>query len=309
MIGGVFIKLTKFFRALSIIAFITCPNIFIVSAAEPETNLAGITLSPFGEAGVISYNDSTTEEIGSNYVALFINGSIIKNSNLVTENNRTLVPLRLISENLGAKAGWDPGTKKVTIVDGSVNIELFIGNTKATINGKEYTLDVAPKIFNNYTYVPARFIAEALKSTVDYFDGGDGGGIKIFPRIRQVMISRYPEGAKIIPKEEAIEIVRGELILAYEKKFAPYTPWPGPEITGEGQLSELWVKEGDAGFLRHAITHLKITGENDRYYVIPVVFDFWLDKYTGGVYVFYNGYGMAVWKFDPNQEGALAFAG
>ena len=40
-----------------------------------------------------------------------------------------------------------------------------------------------------------------------------------------------------------------------------------------------------------------------------MVFDFWVDKYTGEVYVFYNGMTMAIYKFDPESKGALTFAG
>lgn len=43
--------------------------------------------------------------------------------------------------------------------------------------------------------------------------------------------------------------------------------------------------------------------------MLPVVFDFWVDKYTGDVYVFYNGLEMNIYLFDPNEPGALAFAG
>jgi hypothetical protein len=52
-----------------------------------------------------------------------------------------------------------------------------------------------------------------------------------------------------------------------------------------------------------------VKSENDRYYVIPVVYDFWVDKYRGDVYTFYNGIVMQINIFDPNAEGALAFPG
>ena len=67
--------------------------------------------------------------------------------------------------------------------------------------------------------------------------------------------------------------------------------------------------ERDGDDIREAILNLRVSAENDRYYVLPVVFDFWVDKYTGDVYVFYNGLEMNIYLFDPNEPGALAFAG
>ena len=54
---------------------------------------------------------------------------------------------------------------------------------------------------------------------------------------------------------------------------------------------------------------LKIKAENDRYFIIPVVWDFMVDKYTGEVYTFYQGQTFEYKLFDPQSEGALAFAG
>ena len=49
-------------------------------------------------------------------------------------------------------------------------ITLKIDNVKYTIDGKEYVSDTAPIIRNNRTFVPIRFIAEALGATIDWDD-------------------------------------------------------------------------------------------------------------------------------------------
>lgn len=41
-------------------------------------------------------------------------------------------------------------------------MNLQIDNKTARVNGKEYTLDVPPKIINGRTYMPLRFIVENL---------------------------------------------------------------------------------------------------------------------------------------------------
>lgn len=83
-------------------------------------------------------------------------------------SNRTLVPLRFISEAFGAKVDWDPLTKSVTIVLGSKRIVLQIGNEKALINGVFTQLDQPPLIKNGRTMVPIRFISESLGAKVSW---------------------------------------------------------------------------------------------------------------------------------------------
>ena len=48
------------------------------------------------------------------------------------------------------------------------NITLQIGNTTATVYGKQAALDAAPVIIDGRTMVPIRFIAESLNCTVDW---------------------------------------------------------------------------------------------------------------------------------------------
>lgn len=248
----------------------------------------------------IIYGDSTKETISKDFIGLFINGSIIKNANLITENERILLPIRIVTENLGARIDWDSKTRKVTIIDAESTIQLFIDKKNAKINGKEYNLDVAPKIFNNRTYVPIRFVVEALNAKVDYFDGKDTTKPHIVERMPHVMISRYPSNVKILSKEEAIQKAREQLIIAYEKKFGEFIPLAENEEPS---------KEDDKAILRDVISNLTIKSENDRYYVIPVMYDFWIDKYTGDVYTFYNGLVMLINIFNPYDEDALSFPG
>lgn len=78
------------------------------------------------------------------------------------ENNRVLVPMRAIFTELGANVIWDAKTKTITAKKGKTEIKLKINSKQATINGKQVTLDVAPTIQRNTTFVPTRFVSEAL---------------------------------------------------------------------------------------------------------------------------------------------------
>lgn len=89
----------------------------------------------------------------------------------VVENGRTLVPLRVIFESLGAKVNWDGEANTVTAVKGNVTLKLKIGDNLAYKNGSQVRLDVPPKIIKNRTLVPLRFVSEALGAYVHWDSG------------------------------------------------------------------------------------------------------------------------------------------
>ena len=97
-----------------------------------------------------------------------VSGSVL-DSPAYIENGRTMVPLRVISENLGAEVLWDGATQTVTLKSGSTEIKLTINSYTAFVNGTKYTMDAAPVISNaGRTMVPIRFITENFGKNVEY---------------------------------------------------------------------------------------------------------------------------------------------
>ncbi|MCM3342514.1 copper amine oxidase N-terminal domain-containing protein [Paenibacillus sp. MER TA 81-3] len=82
------------------------------------------------------------------------------------KNNRTMVPLRVISENLGATVNWS--NSEVTLTKDNMKVILTPNSTSAKKNGEKITLDVKPYVKNNRVIVPLRFIAETFGCKVDY---------------------------------------------------------------------------------------------------------------------------------------------
>ncbi len=82
--------------------------------------------------------------------------------------NRTLIPVRAVTESLGANVVWYPQEKKVSIQKESIQIILFIENKTVTVNQKEKKIDVPAKIFCSRTYVPLRFVSEEFGLDVQY---------------------------------------------------------------------------------------------------------------------------------------------
>ncbi len=81
-------------------------------------------------------------------------------------NNRTLVPVRVIAERLGADVHWEQSTETVTIRRDEDVLILTIGSPEVYVNGRKYILDTEPLIRDKRTMVPIRFISERLGASV-----------------------------------------------------------------------------------------------------------------------------------------------
>ena len=80
----------------------------------------------------------------------------------VLEENRTLVPIRAVTEALGFEVAWDPDTRTATLTRGETTIVLTADNPEVLVNGEPVTLDVAPAIRSDRMMVPVRFVAEQI---------------------------------------------------------------------------------------------------------------------------------------------------
>lgn len=102
-------------------------------------------------------------------IQIKLNGTMLKTSVApIQENGTTLVPLRIISENLGAAVDFNKQTQSITINKDSQNIVLTLGKATALINNAPQTMSMAPKTLNNTTMVPLRFVSENLNCKVDW---------------------------------------------------------------------------------------------------------------------------------------------
>lgn len=86
----------------------------------------------------------------------------------VIVNDRTLLPVRAVVEQMGGTVGWNGETQEVTLKYGEDEIKLTIDSTEALLNGEKQTLDVAPIVMNDRTMLPIRFIAEGFKFNVEW---------------------------------------------------------------------------------------------------------------------------------------------
>lgn len=82
----------------------------------------------------------------------------------VDNNSRTLIPVRFVTEALGADVSWNG--KAAVIVQDGITVTVPIGSSNITVeqNGttRTVTMDTAAVIKEQRTFVPIRFVAEAL---------------------------------------------------------------------------------------------------------------------------------------------------
>lgn len=101
-------------------------------------------------------------QIGSRIVNVD-NEAVIYDTAPVIRNDRTLVPIRIVTETLGGKVDWNGATKEVTLhIDGK-EIKMTVGKTLEKYG-------VAPVIIDGRTFVPVRFVADELGATVAWDD-------------------------------------------------------------------------------------------------------------------------------------------
>lgn len=106
----------------------------------------------------------------------------------VIVDGRTLVPLRGTFEAMGATVEWDQAALRATVKLRGNQVAVFIGSKKAWVNGRQLTLDVAPKLIGDRTMVPLRFLAESFGLQVDWED-----------RQRAVIIGAWPSMPVLAP--------------------------------------------------------------------------------------------------------------
>lgn len=135
----------------------------------------------------------------------------------IIEDGRTLVPVRAVTESMGAVVSWNPSDSTVTINAKEKNMVFTIGSYDVYVNGKKTSMDSAPKIINGRTMMPIRFISEQLSYTVSWdadnkiiviTDGGSDVDTSSFKQLLTVHFIDVGQG-----DSEFVEFPGGEVML------------------------------------------------------------------------------------------------
>jgi hypothetical protein len=113
---------------------------------------------------------------GQKIVKLTLNSSAAtKNGETITLdvpatliNGFTLVPVRFVSDGLGASVDYNSSQNTVTLAYGTRIIVLWPGSTIAKVDNTPITLAKAPVVKDGRTLVPIRFVSECFGAKVDF---------------------------------------------------------------------------------------------------------------------------------------------
>lgn len=170
-----------------------------------------------------------TIEITINSPVVYTQGKTVEKSELdaaaYIENDITMIPLRFVSEKLGATVTWNGEEKEVICEKDGKKVGLKIGDVnayKTTENGTEtVVLPAEPIILNDLTLVPLRFVSEGLGADVEYV-----------ATTKQVLISDYSSEENKLGGLIATvgnRKIDGGILSTYYKMNMYYLPYYGAE--------------------------------------------------------------------------------
>jgi len=186
-------------------------------------------------------------------IKLVINGSPVATDVApVLQSGRTLVPIRVIMENLGAQVDWSDRTETVTINGAGKTIVLKIGSRAATVNGAEIALDTSAQIISKRTFVPLRFVSEAMGANVAWDEASFTVSIRTKP----------PELVRVEWQKDATGT---RLLLAADAPVAcePEYQADSDRLTVRLPQTVLAVPEGTNPVDDVAVRSIRVTQESD----------------------------------------------
>ncbi len=117
------------------------------------------------------YRELSAEEILKDIfynTKVYINGErIAKDKPVYNVNYSNYVPVRAISEKLGAKVNWYPGGR-IDVKGENIDLTFNIDSDNAKINGQDTKFGYKVFLENDTAYVPLRFLCEAFGKSVSW---------------------------------------------------------------------------------------------------------------------------------------------
>ncbi len=143
-------------------------NTFVFKAEDLLGNTTVKTITVYGVEKIVIKLTIGSEIVLVNEIEMMIDAPPF----IHEESGRTLVPARFVIEPIGGQIAFDASERKVTILRDEIKIELWIGNSKALVNGEEVPIDsnpeLTPIIVESRTFLPLRFITETIGFKVDW---------------------------------------------------------------------------------------------------------------------------------------------
>lgn len=298
------IKLYKHKFTIGFILFLTILTIN-VSALEKGNP----SVSYYGNELILP--DGKKVELGNGYIALFINGTLVTDYEIIIKNGTYMAPVRLISQELSASVSWNQAKGEVSITKGDSRTVLTIGSDKIIVNGKETAMEHPAIIYKDLAYAPLSFFSEILGATVI-----------VAPEMDRDYIYYYDTRMPVSPENTIIRDTTNIIIdESYDNTKAPTMEEAmarAKEICLEGlgyfreSLNENLINsgeepgrfDGELNGIEAEINRMLYIGEVSRFYKFTIgPYDILYDKYNGKLFFIIYSSGIIIEEVDVHYKG------
>ncbi|WP_058300760.1 CotH kinase family protein [Gorillibacterium timonense] len=109
-------------------------------------------------------NPGTPSTTGNSGISVTLDGKKLTfpDQQPYLHNQRTLVPVAVLLEQLGGKVTWNSSNKTATVVKDNQTLTFTIGSATVDVNGRKVTMAEAAALTGNRTMVPVAFLVEQL---------------------------------------------------------------------------------------------------------------------------------------------------
>lgn len=175
-------------------------------------------------------------------VQISIDGTIVDSDVApIIKNSRTLVPVRVVSEYLGAQVVWHKETQTAVIVKGNNVLTLSHNSNSYILNGVQKNSDVPISIMSGRFMVPLRVVSESLGAKVEW----DAGNRKVIISSQSASESdSKAEKPSATPSNKIIKVnqVDGNVV---NLRQGPSTDYPVVGRVNSNDLLEVIAQSGE----------------------------------------------------------------
>lgn len=231
------------------------------------------------------------------HIFLVVNGTILPNATVKVVDGYSLVPLNMISEELGMQVKWQKGDSNIIIEKGKTSVKAIVGEKKAKVNGKEIDSGTAVTILNDTLYVPVRFIAQVFSLSLGYIPYTVEGIEPISQALRNPIITIDENTTeKVLTEEEAKAIAEKQLTEKYN------------QFVSTGYYAEVSRYKETLSQLQGSINRMSVQGKTSRYWIFNGPKTILVDEYNGNVFFLSGGYTTFIHSINEDKSGFQIFA-
>lgn len=117
---------------------------------------------------VLSVGTGAESHPNSNIVLVIDGKEVHPAPSAFIHQQKPMLPIRFISEYLGAEVKWEGQTKTATITHQENVTRILLSNQRVIVNDVDLTLDLIPGIWHQRTFVPSEVLEAALGVKVNY---------------------------------------------------------------------------------------------------------------------------------------------